>query len=155
MWKQLSTKAEAERNVLCKDLKGKTLFTAILCLYAATHREMTKSMLQEVAKSNEEPCEQRTPKRNPSGDQSTEAKKSKDTTSGSHEAGGKQRRSGQAGRPPPVNLTPATNLLELEKKLKGICEFWNSRSGTRVVTKEMADFLARKSYLLSTNLLGW
>jgi hypothetical protein len=64
--------------------------------------------------------------------------------------GDQQESSGQAGRPPPVILTSATNLLELQKKLrgivKGIFEFRNSKSRTRVAMKEMADFLAIKSY---------
>jgi hypothetical protein len=47
-WKELTTKAEAEKLVLCKHLEGKTLITAILRLYAATHREMVETLLQEV-----------------------------------------------------------------------------------------------------------
>jgi hypothetical protein len=47
-WKELTTRAEAEKVVLCKHLEGKTLITAILRLYAATHREMMETLLQEV-----------------------------------------------------------------------------------------------------------
>jgi hypothetical protein len=43
VWKELVTKAESERTVLCKHLDGKALFTAILRLYAAIHREMSLS----------------------------------------------------------------------------------------------------------------
>jgi hypothetical protein len=39
VWKELIIKAEAERTVLSKHLDGKALFTAVLRLYAATHRE--------------------------------------------------------------------------------------------------------------------
>jgi hypothetical protein len=39
-WKKLADKAEAEKVVLRKHMDGKALFTAILRLYAATHREM-------------------------------------------------------------------------------------------------------------------
>jgi hypothetical protein len=49
----------------------------------------------------------------------------------------------KAARPPPVILTSATNLIQLQKKLKGVApqsfELRNIRSGTRVVTKDMVD----------------
>jgi hypothetical protein len=40
IWSELITKSEAEKTVLCKHLNDKALFTAILGLYAAIHREM-------------------------------------------------------------------------------------------------------------------
>jgi hypothetical protein len=46
-WKQLVDKAENEKSVLCKHLDGKTLFTGMLRLYAAIHREMEDSLLLE------------------------------------------------------------------------------------------------------------
>jgi hypothetical protein len=64
--------------------------------------------------------------------------------------------SNRRGRPPPIILTSATNLIQLQKKLKGMVkgnfEFRNTRTGTRVVTKEMADFSAIQQYLTSQNL---
>jgi hypothetical protein len=46
------------------------------------------------------------------------------------------------GRPPPIVLTSATNLMQLQRNVKGIVtgsfEFRNTRNGTRIVTKEMA-----------------
>jgi hypothetical protein len=45
VWKQLADTNEAERVILCKHLDGKALFTAILRLYALTHREMKRSLL--------------------------------------------------------------------------------------------------------------
>jgi hypothetical protein len=52
--------------------------------------------------------------------------------------------SSQAGRPPPVVLTSQVNLIQLQRQLKGLLkgsfEFCSTRNGTRVVTKEMADF---------------
>jgi hypothetical protein len=57
---------------------------------------------------------------------------------------------------PPIILTSATNLIQLQKKLKGLVkgsfEFRNTRTGTSVVTTEMADFSAIKAYLNSQNL---
>jgi hypothetical protein len=70
--------------------------------------------------------------------------------------GVQQEPSSQAGRPPPIFLTSGTNLLQLQKKLTGLVEgnleFRTSRNGTRVVTREMADFSAVKAYFTSENL---
>jgi hypothetical protein len=55
VWNKLITKSEAERAVLCKHLYGKALFTAMLRLYAAIHREMRESfLLEQKEKSAEE-----------------------------------------------------------------------------------------------------
>jgi hypothetical protein len=60
------------------------------------------------------------------------------------------------GRPPPIILTSAINLIQLQKQLKGLVEgsfeFRNTRNGTRIVTKEIADFSAIKEYLNFQNL---
>jgi hypothetical protein len=70
--------------------------------------------------------------------------------------GDQQEPSSQAGRPPPIILTSATKLLQLQKKLRGLVkgsfEFRNSKNGDRVVTREMADFSAVKAYFTSENL---
>jgi hypothetical protein len=62
----------------------------------------------------------------------------------------------QAGRPPPVILTAATNLLQLQKKLrafvKGSFELRNARNGTRIDTKELSDFSAIKAFFQKENL---
>jgi hypothetical protein len=51
----------------------------------------------------------------------------------------------------PIVLTSTTNLIHLQSKFKGFVsgsfEFRNTRSGTRIVTKEMADFSAIKTSL--------
>jgi formamidopyrimidine-DNA glycosylase len=73
MWKELIARAEAERTVLCKHLDGKALFTAMLRLYAAIHREMRGSFRPEQQQT-EEFRQQRRRKRNLSEEQ---AKKSK------------------------------------------------------------------------------
>jgi hypothetical protein len=62
-----------------------------------------------------------------------------------------QEATNQAGRPPPIILISATNLLQLQKQLRGIVkgsfEFLNAKTGTRVVTKDMADFLSHQNLL--------
>jgi hypothetical protein len=59
----------------------------------------------------------------------------------------------QTGRGPPIIVTSAINLIQLQKHLKGLVEvsfeFRNTRNGTRIVTKEMADCSAIKEYLNS------
>ncbi|XP_023721418.1 uncharacterized protein LOC111872095 [Cryptotermes secundus] len=55
VWNKLISNSEAERTVLCKHLEGKTLFTAMLRLYAAIHREMRESLLLEGKDESETP----------------------------------------------------------------------------------------------------
>jgi hypothetical protein len=60
------------------------------------------------------------------------------------------------GRPPPIVLTFAVNLIQLQKQLKGVVseniEFRSTRNGTRVITRSMADFQSVKSHFNSQNL---
>jgi hypothetical protein len=62
----------------------------------------------------------------------------------------------KAGRPPPIVLTTATNLMQLQRHIRDIVtgnfEFRNTRSGTRIVTKEMSDFSAIRKHLDNNNL---
>jgi hypothetical protein len=62
----------------------------------------------------------------------------------------------KSGRPPPIVLTSTTNLIQLQRQITKITtgnfEFRNTRNGTRIVTKEMADFSAIKKYLDRSNL---
>jgi hypothetical protein len=53
-WKRLVNKAENEKNVLGKHLDGKALFTGMMRLYAAIHRELGDSLLPECDKGSEE-----------------------------------------------------------------------------------------------------
>jgi predicted Zn-ribbon and HTH transcriptional regulator len=190
VWKDLIAKAEAERVVLYKHLDGKALFTAMLRLYAALHREMRDTVLPAQQKSTEEFREQRRRKRNPSDEQ---AKKSKTTmpapvdkpqpqgevktknffaplrtaemevehapvenTSDDPENEPQQPAANKAGRPPPIVLTTATILMQLQKRIKDIVtgkfEFRNTRSGTRIVTKVMVDFITIRKHLENNNL---
>jgi hypothetical protein len=56
----------------------------------------------------------------------------------------------------PIVLTSTTYLIQLQRHIQTITtdsfEFRNTRSETRIVTKEMADFSAIKKYLEKTNL---
>jgi hypothetical protein len=68
-----------------------------------------------------------------------------------------QEPSSKPGRPPPIVLnSTTTNLIKLQKQFKGFyggCfEFSNTRSGTRIVTKEMADFSAIQTFLGTSTL---
>jgi hypothetical protein len=53
-WKRQVDKAENEKNVPCKHLDGKALFTGMMRLYAAIHRELEDSLQPECAKASEE-----------------------------------------------------------------------------------------------------
>jgi vacuolar-type H+-ATPase subunit I/STV1 len=74
-----------------------------------------------------------------------------DTSSESQQPAAKK-----AGRAPPIILTSTTNLLALQKRISKIVtgnfEFRNTRSGTRIVTKEMTDISAIRKYLEQNNL---
>jgi hypothetical protein len=189
VWKDLVAKAEAERVVLCKHLDGKALFTAMLRLYAALHRELRDTILPARQTSTEEFREQRRRKRNPSNEQ---AKKSKTTPTpgtkaskpqpqgevatknffaplrtadmdveripeeGETDESAREAPTSKAGRPPPIILTSALNLIQLQRNVreivKGDFEFRNTRSGTRIITKNMGDFSAIRKYLEGKNL---
>jgi hypothetical protein len=63
----------------------------------------------------------------------------------------------KSGRPPPIILTSAINLIQLQKQLKGVAqqgfEFRNTKNGTMLVTKDMVDYQAVKSYFDKNSLL--
>jgi hypothetical protein len=183
VWKELVARAEAEITVLSKHLDGNALFTGILCLYAAIHREMAATLQTKQVETEEEFREQKRRKRNLS-DKQTKQKRKTDTKSGTVSAPhaelttknfcaplrtemdlegdkvntvqNKQGTTTQAGRQPPIILTSATNLLQLQKSISGIIkgsfEFRKTRNGTRVLTKEMVDYSAIKSFFLQSNL---
>jgi hypothetical protein len=72
------------------------------------------------------------------------------------EGGDQQGPSSQAGRPPPIIITSAANLLQLHEKIRGLLkgnfEFRTSKNGTRVVNRGMADSSALKAYFTSQNM---
>jgi hypothetical protein len=71
IWKQILSKAEDERSVLVKHQEGKALFTALLHMYATTHKELCDSRQPEPVQKEptEEFREQRRRKRKPSDQQ--------------------------------------------------------------------------------------
>jgi hypothetical protein len=80
-----------------------------------------------------------------------------DTDSSSAEATPKEEAvPGKTGRPPPIVITAATNLMQLQKLIKSVVkenfEVHNSRNRTRVITKTLADFAGVKSHLETNNL---
>jgi hypothetical protein len=186
VWKELINRAEAEKTVLCKHLYGKPLFIAILRLNAAIHKDIRDSLLPEQKESSEEFREQMRRKRNPSEEQAKKSKPTpgprdprirtqgevptrkffvplrasgmdvaEETTDQPNEEQ-PQPSSGKSGRLPPIVLTSATNLIQLQGHIKSIVTgsfaFRNTRSRTRIFTKEMADFSAVKKYLENKNL---
>jgi hypothetical protein len=191
-WIEITSRAEAEMIVLCKHLEGKPLFTAMLRLYAATHRKLRDSLQTEPdqEKATEEFREQRRRKRNPSDEQPAVLKKTAgsvpaktsptgvsyppktvvtrnffaplrvaemDTESSTTEGSPYEESAvGKRGRPPPIVLTSATNLIQLQKQLKNVVEdnfeFQTTRNGTRVTTKSLADFQSIKAYFENQRL---
>jgi hypothetical protein len=47
-------------------------------------------------------------------------------------------------------LTPATNLIQLQKQIKDVAkqsfEFCSTRNGTRVITRDMVDYVAAQAH---------
>jgi hypothetical protein len=153
VWTELFTRAESERAVLCKHLAGKSLFTAMLRLYAALHRELRDSVLSVSVghKSTEEFREQRRRKRNPSDENAKKPKTGVPTPESKEPrlcptrnffaplrtaemdlecthvedtsespTSEKQQTSSRAGRPPPVILPSAINLIQLQRHISDI-----------------------------------
>jgi hypothetical protein len=62
----------------------------------------------------------------------------------------------KTGRPPPIVLTSAVNLILLKKQLKRVVsesfEFRSTRNGKIVITRSTADFQYVKSHFDSQNL---
>jgi hypothetical protein len=59
------------------------------------------------------------------------------------------------GRLPPILMISTTDFILLQsdlKDIKGAYEFQNTQNGTCIITKEMVDYLAMKSYLEKNNL---
>jgi hypothetical protein len=66
---------------------------------------------------------------------------------------------GKTGRPPPIILTSTTNLIQLQNHLESVVkeklEFRSSRNGTRVITRDMTDFISVKSHFDDNNLSSY
>jgi hypothetical protein len=113
VWKQLADRAEAERGVLCRHLDGKALFTAILRLYALTHREMEDSLLNttegDPAQGNEEFREQKRGKLIPSEEKTQKSKKTATAASAPRDP-----RIRSQGQLPTRNFFAALRATEME-----------------------------------------
>jgi hypothetical protein len=63
---------------------------------------------------------------------------------------------GKSGRLPPRILMSAANLIQLQKQLKSVAthsfEFRSTKNRTRVVTKDMVDYQAVKSFFETKSL---
>jgi hypothetical protein len=79
-----------------------------------------------------------------------------DTDAASTEASPRETTTANTGRPSPIILTSAVNLIQLQKQLKNVMkddfEFRSTRNGTRVVTRGMVDFQTMKSHLEENDL---
>jgi hypothetical protein len=62
----------------------------------------------------------------------------------------------KSAQPPPIVLTSAINLIQMQKQLKGVApqsfKFCNTRNWTRVVTKDMVDYQAVKAHFDNNSL---
>jgi hypothetical protein len=74
VWKQSTDRAETDKSVLFKHLDGKTLFTRMLRLYAAMHREM-KVTLQPEDKQGKFASQSKRRKRNSDSEDSSSVSK--------------------------------------------------------------------------------
>jgi hypothetical protein len=63
---------------------------------------------------------------------------------------------GKAGRLPPIVLTSAANLMQLQKQVRSVAkqsfEFRSTRKGAQVTTRNMVDYLAVKAHFDSINM---
>jgi hypothetical protein len=79
-----------------------------------------------------------------------------DMDSASTEASPQETTTAKTGRPPPIVLTSAVNLIQLQKQLKNVVkgdfEFRSTRNGTRIFTRGMVNFQAIKSHFEENNL---
>jgi hypothetical protein len=62
----------------------------------------------------------------------------------------------KTGRLPPIVLTCATNLIQLQKQMKGVAkqtfEFRSTKNGTRVATKNIVECQSVKAYFETNNI---
>jgi hypothetical protein len=79
-----------------------------------------------------------------------------DTYSAITEISPRETTAAKTGRPPPIALTTAVNLIQLQKQLKNVVkedfEFHNTRYGIKIITRGVVDFLAVKSHFEKNSL---
>jgi hypothetical protein len=178
-WAAITSSAEENRENFCKVLRGKTLFSALYGIYTVTLNEL-KCLVKSSSQKGDGFKEVRNRKRHSSQEAANLPKKatvpapavkvpnrnffaplrtaSMETDSPATESSptAEEAVPTKSARPPPIILTSATNLIQLQKKLKGVAkqsfEFRNTKNGTRVITKDMVDFQAVKSHFDSCSL---
>jgi hypothetical protein len=182
IWREIITRAEAERAVLCKHLEGKALYSALLRLYATTHKELRDSLQPELEEPFKEFREQRRRKRNPSEGQPTTPKKAAGTTGSVgdpsvrpqvdlptrnfyaplraerelEDSSKQQKPTNKAGRPPPHNpdvcSEPHSAVEATKNVVKDDFEFRSAKIGIRSVPKGMDDFEKVKTHFSKSDL---
>jgi hypothetical protein len=182
-WAAVVRSAEDNRESFCKALRGKPLFSALYGTYTVTLNEL-KTVLQASSQAGKTKQadgfqEDRSRKRQFSGEAACTPKKASvappavtttsnfyaplreahmDTDAPAQPNAEEAAASApvKSNRPPPIVLTTAANLIQLQKKLKGVdrrpFEFRNTKNGTRVVNKDMVDYLAVKAYFKQNSL---
>jgi hypothetical protein len=171
--------AEENKESFCRALREKTLFSALYGTYTVALNEL-RSLLKASSKQGDGFKEVRNRKRHSSQEATHTPKKATlpapavklatrnffaplrtanmDTDSPATESSPATEEAvpPKAGRPPPIILISATNLIQLQKQLKDVTkeafEIRNTNNGTRVLTKNMVDFQAVKSHFEGNNL---
>jgi hypothetical protein len=167
-----------EQN-FCKALQRKTLLSALYSTYTVTLNEL-KSLLKASSQQGDDFKEVRNRKRHSSQEATNTPKKATlptpsgkvatrnffaplrtanmdtDPPAAEPSSAAQETVPGKTGRPPAIILTSVTNLMQLQKQLEGVAkqafEFRNTKTGTRVITKDMIDFQAVKLHFESNNL---
>jgi hypothetical protein len=151
----------------CKALRGKPLYSALYGAYTMTLNDLNKvlktSTLQEEGFKEEaqlrrssQHCEESSITNvTYEGDNRELLRPTQDNehAPGTESSAAEEPVPGKASRPPPIVLTPATNLIQLQKQIKGVAkqqfEFCSIRNGTRVTTK---DYQSVKGHFEANNL---
>jgi hypothetical protein len=85
-----------------------------------------------------------------------EARQVQDESQAASESAAAEGALGKAGRQPPIILTSAANLIQLQKEINTVAkqtfEFLNTGNGTRVTTMDMVDYLEVKAHFDSSNM---
>jgi hypothetical protein len=169
--------AEDNRETYCKALRGKPLYSVLYGAYTITLNDLNE-VLKNSAPREEGFKEVRRRKRRNTVEAACTAKKAIPTSStkvatknffapfrtltmdtyalGTESSEAEEPVPGKSSRPPPIVLTFAINLTELQKQLKGIAkqqfEIRSTRNGTRVTTKDMVDYQSVKGHFEANNL---
>jgi hypothetical protein len=170
-WAAIVSSAEDNCESYCKALRGKALFSALYGTYTVTLNEL-KNVLKASSQAGQTKQEDgfkevRSRKRHYTGEAARTPKKAALSTSTvtvatknffaplrttnmdtdapvTESKSTEAEATGKSGRPPPIILTSAANLIQLQKQLKSVAkqsfEFRNAKNGTRVVTKDMVDY---------------